>query len=610
VKLASGSGQSVQQQASPPSALGKYNLIASLGKGGMAEVYLAVVAGPGGFNKLLVVKVLLEETYSGTEEGVRMFWDEARLSAQLVHPNIVHTYEVGEIAGRYFLAMEYLDGQTYRGLQIRASTTGALPLHEELRILAETARGLHYAHQLKRFDGAPLGVVHRDVSPQNVFVTYDGQVKVLDFGIAKTHDAEHLTQVGVIKGKLDYIAPEQLRGDPLDGRADVFALGAMLWETLSHKRFGGGRAVPEAKKVYARVVGGEPKLREVKPDVPEELAQIVDRAIAVDPAARFQDAAEFADAIDAYIESIGKRPTAKSLSTILSTMFERERATIHQLIDQKLSAIQRGEFNGDLSPLLDNNDPRSTSGVYVGELSTGGMSVAKSGVHGAAALTPPHGTPDKSLRRSRLPLVLAVVGAVSGAAVLALWPGLTGQPHTETATAEKTTPSAASPAAMAPSEPARQAPLAGPTEEARAPRAGEASITLVASVTPPNAHLAIDGAPIEVPFKGEFIKSFAMHSIEATADGYKPFRRIVSFSENRTLDIVLERLPVERPRPVARHTGPTRPSDKPESGPTREPEQETTPAKPAIVAPGVDISPRPRVKPANIDLSNPYANTN
>ncbi|HEX6240152.1 MAG TPA: serine/threonine-protein kinase, partial [Polyangiales bacterium] len=237
-------GTSVHEAAQPRS-LGNYNLLASLATGGMAKVYLALRAGPAGFNKLLVVKVLRDDGPGGVEDGLSMFWDEARLAAQLVHPNIVHTYEVGENQGEYFLAMEYLDGQSYRAVSKRAAGRGPLSLAEHLRILSESARGLHYAHQLKDFSGQPLGVVHRDVSPQNIFVTYDGQVKVLDFGIAKTRDAEHKTQVGVIKGKIDYMAPEQLRGSELDGRADVFALGVMLWEAISGVSFAGGRQVPQ-----------------------------------------------------------------------------------------------------------------------------------------------------------------------------------------------------------------------------------------------------------------------------------------------------------------------------------------------------------------------------
>src|SRR3954451_1865397 len=155
------------------SSFGKYRLIASLGQGGMANVYLAVVLGPAGFNKLLVVKALREDVLGNSEEFVHMFLDEARLSARLNHPNIVQTYEIGESDGRFFIAMEYLEGQPLRVAQRKLGPIG-LPLEEELRIVAETARGLHYAHELKGLNGESLEVVHRDVSPQNVFLTYEG----------------------------------------------------------------------------------------------------------------------------------------------------------------------------------------------------------------------------------------------------------------------------------------------------------------------------------------------------------------------------------------------------------------------------------------------------
>jgi serine/threonine protein kinase len=331
-------------------SLGKYQLIASLGQGGMAKVYLALVAGPAGVNKLMVVKVLQNDTLTGPEGGVALFWDEARLSTRLVHPNIVHTYEVGEVDGSYFLAMEYLDGQTYRVLQARASQD-PLPLHEALRILSEVARGLHYAHELRDFHGEPLGVVHRDVSPANVFLTYDGQVKLIDFGIAKTRDADHETRVGLIKGKLNYIAPEQLRGDPLDRRADVFALGILLWEAIAGRRFAGGPGVTEVAKVHARIKGDEPNVRVVKPGIPEELAAIVDRAIALDRDQRFADAISFADALDTYIENTGQRPSAKSLSAWMHSLFAQDRAAMHKVIEERVQGILQHSPAANVSDL-------------------------------------------------------------------------------------------------------------------------------------------------------------------------------------------------------------------------------------------------------------------
>src|SRR5262245_49429219 len=205
--------------------VGKYRIVALLGQGGMASVYLSVVPGPAGVNKLLVVKILREEL-SQDAEFLAMFLNEARLATRLNHANVVQTYEVGFADARHFLAMDYLDGQPLHAVLRKASRTG-MPLDVHVRILADTLAGLHYAHTLADFDGTPLRVVHRDVSPQNVFVTYDGRVLVVDFGIAKATGAASNTQSGVFKGKLSYVAPEQAAGDAVDARADLFAVGVM-----------------------------------------------------------------------------------------------------------------------------------------------------------------------------------------------------------------------------------------------------------------------------------------------------------------------------------------------------------------------------------------------
>src|SRR5215468_3006277 len=202
--------------------LRKYRLIAEIGKGGMADVYLAVVQGPAGFNKLVVIKKTRSEL-TRDPEFIAMFLDEARLAARLNHPNVVQTHEVGQEGDRYFIAMEYLDGQPLNRIRARAGSSFGVNL--QVRVLADVLAGLHHAHELCDFDGTPLGVVHRDATPQNVFVTYDGLIKVVDFGIAKAVDSSAETRTGVVKGKVTYMAPEQAKGDRVDRRADIFAVG-------------------------------------------------------------------------------------------------------------------------------------------------------------------------------------------------------------------------------------------------------------------------------------------------------------------------------------------------------------------------------------------------
>ncbi|RKG67094.1 serine/threonine protein kinase, partial [Corallococcus terminator] len=215
--------------------IGKYQLIRKLATGGMAEVYLAKAAGPMGFKKTLVLKRILPHL---AEEPafVEMFLSEAKLAAQLEHPNIVQIFDFGEAGGSYFLAMELIDGPSLRKLVKRAVE---VPLPQTLcaRLVASAAEGLAYAHEFR--DSAtdePLGLIHRDVSPDNILVSRQGAVKVVDFGIAKVAGQKHRTQTGVVKGKLAYMPPEQLQAKPLDRRVDVYALGVVLYELLTGKR--------------------------------------------------------------------------------------------------------------------------------------------------------------------------------------------------------------------------------------------------------------------------------------------------------------------------------------------------------------------------------------
>ena len=218
------------------SRLGPYRLIACLGHGGMADVHLAVsVAEATRFQKLLVVKLLKPEL--GAEpEFIEMFLDEARLAARLNHPNVVHTLEVAQDRGRYFIAMEYLEGQPLNRILRSAEAMSGLDMATRLTLLLRALAGLDYAHELVDYDGTPLNVVHRDVSPGNILVGYDGQIKITDFGIAKARDSTIETRVGVFKGKTSYMAPEQAKPGSVDRRADVYSAGVILWELIVGRR--------------------------------------------------------------------------------------------------------------------------------------------------------------------------------------------------------------------------------------------------------------------------------------------------------------------------------------------------------------------------------------
>ena len=322
----------------PKGTLGRYTLLASLGQGGMGTIHVALSSGIGVFKKLVVLKELRHEL-TKNEKFVEMFLAEAKVAAKLNHPNVIQTLEAGIEGERHFLAMEFLDGQPFSNILRRLDDNRRFPLAMRLRVLAEALAGLHYAHELCEYDGTALEIVHRDVSPQNVFVTYDGQVKVLDFGIAKAAGEDTLTNPGVFKGKFGYAAPEQIMGQPSDRRADVFAAGVILWEVIAGRRFAPGK--PTRAAVEIRLAGAEPRIRELAPDVEPTLADICDRAMALDPNGRFATADEMRSALQAFLVVSGDNPDSKAIGFAVRELFTDDRSSMHRIIDARLKEDER-----------------------------------------------------------------------------------------------------------------------------------------------------------------------------------------------------------------------------------------------------------------------------
>ncbi len=291
-----------------PRRVGKYELLTSIGEGGMAEVFLARQRGPLDFEKVVVIKTI-HPHLAKRDEFVRMFLDEARIAAQINHPNVVQVFDLGLEGSTFFIAMEYLAGEPLTALmQAGAKSGDLLPALLAAHIVAQAAEGLHAAHELKNMAGKPLEVVHRDVSPGNIVVLYDGGVKVVDFGVAKAKGRLTQTVGQQVKGKFAYMAPEQIAGKPIDRRADLFGLGVVLWEALTSRRL--YRAENDAATLQA-ILGRRPKPPStVRKDVPRELDAITMRALAIDPEQRYATARELQQELNALLPSTLKEQLA------------------------------------------------------------------------------------------------------------------------------------------------------------------------------------------------------------------------------------------------------------------------------------------------------------
>ena len=329
-----------------PDKSDRFRVIRRLGAGGAAEVFLAVARGPGGFQKLVVLKK--PRTSSGEPEMPRnMFFHEARIAARLNHPNCAQVIEIEEIDGVPVIVFDYLEGLTLSAL--RSEAAGKVPLEVELSVLHDALLGLQHAHELRDFDGSPLGVVHRDVSPQNILVTYDGEVKVLDFGIAKANRQTEQTAVGIIKGKFRYMAPEQVNGSPVDSRTDVFAAGIILWEALARQRPWAG--LSDAKLLQSVMEGSVPTPRSVKPDVPEQLEKVCLRATAASNQDRYRSAQEMALDLANAARELGLHTGRELLASYLDSRFRETRSSVRAQVESELAdATFQEEDQGGSSP--------------------------------------------------------------------------------------------------------------------------------------------------------------------------------------------------------------------------------------------------------------------
>ena len=311
-----------------PTRLGRYTLLGKLAQGGMAELFLAKSEGIEGFEKIVVLKRILP-SFAEDEEFIELFVSEARLAAQLDHANIVHVHDIGRDGTDFFFTMEYLHGHDVRHLLNEARRREhRLPLKFVLAIVAGAAAGLHHAHKQVDFSGRPLGIVHRDISPPNILVSWNGEVKLTDFGLAKASTQLESTDPGVVKGKFAYLAPEAAHGESVDHRADIFAVGILAYEMLTGQRlFLADTDYDTVQNVRAAEI---PSMRAVNPEIPAELEEIIRCSLSRDAKDRYQNASEFADDLLGFLFSRKLKVSARTLRTLLDDMRQKEPAPAPQ----------------------------------------------------------------------------------------------------------------------------------------------------------------------------------------------------------------------------------------------------------------------------------------
>ena len=525
--------------------LSKYRLIARLARGGMAEVFLALIAERPGFNKLQVLKVSRPDIMEQVPEWLQMFEAEARLAARLNHPNIVQTQAVGAEDGHHFIVMEYLEGQSLSRVQKRAwaaapgSVAPGFPLEMHLFVLCEVLAALDYAHGLTHYDGTPLRIVHRDVSPQNVVITYAGQTKLVDFGIAKTFDSNK-TRAGVIKGKLSYIAPEQIPNDDVDHRADLYSVGVMLWTAIARRDMYGKVSPVDIERRL--LLGDVPKIREAVPAVPEQLEAIVNRALAPKPADRYPSARALRDDLVTYLDGLPK-VTAREVGERVARLFAPERGELDAIVcqavaDTQPSADGRAPAREDLPEIGGSTPPPPRSAPSSLRQSTPSSvpvsveleSVTRRGHDGPASTSVPpvQVSPKRSSSvttgSSRwLPVVFGVI-VVTAALVLALQ---TLRDHEQ---------------AAVPALPAAER--------------ADSSVRLDIWTIPSGAELRLDGQLLGTsPHSSEHPREAAEHTLEISLPGHVAQRLALRFQKDADLEFRLtpdapSRAPIERaPRP-------------------------------------------------------------
>jgi len=466
----------------------------------------------------LVLKVLSDDLETDGR-FVRQFMDEARIAARIEHPNVASVFEVGKYGDHHAIVMEYLEGRSLA--QMRRGARPAFSCEIELATIAEAMRGLHYAHELKRFDGAPLNMVHRDLSANNIFVTFNGEVKLLDFGLAKTADQSLQTEGNVLKGTLRYIAPESVQGRTVDRRADVYAAGVLLWEAVTQQSLwqGDSEAGFLEKVLRAKI----PRATEANASIPPELDELTFAAMAGDPSARIPTAEVPRQQILAYLGRKAPIDLRLELSNVMSSMFGAQQDKRRRLTEQTLARLEQRSDQPPSSPValfppLESADART-------------QTVEDLKVTTIVPVTRPleaKDVPAGARPRPRVRLALGGVAAAASGLLVAGWFVWQGPDQKRAAVAEQT---AAEPAAS--------------------------EIVLQVIATPPDTTVTLDGQRLGSDLTAQVRQNrSARHVFRATRAGYEPQTVVVSAGQSDTVEITLQ--PVS-PRPGSANPSKARP---------------------------------------------------
>jgi serine/threonine-protein kinase len=563
----------------------------------MADLYLGVGLGMGGFSKLHVLKLVRGDSFDNAD-ALQMFINEARVTALLNHPNVVQTYEVSEDKGTVFMVMEYLDGQSLDvilGQIQRNGTAGGVDMgmRMRMRVVADVLNGLHHAHELRDLEGQPLRLVHRDVTPQNIFVTYDGSIKLLDFGVAKTTSASSPTRVGTIKGKVAYMAPEQVNSPSKVSRAtDIFQIGLVLWEGVIGRSIWQGLSEYE---VLLKLSSNAALPCEAPASADPELVRICRRATALAPDERYATAEDFSRDLEAFMTARDIRVTAKQIGAFVAGLFEQRRVEVRDAIQRRLKAIQEesADSNAEESEALTDVFP-----IMLGVSTQSGSGKVESARTGprasSASRLSPGGVSPPVLSVAALPqriwrntaIAAVVLAAILTGAVLAM----VAAPRRESESGRAAPHATAAPAAVAPA--------AGRIVDP-SPQQVELSVQAI----PANARLYLDEGLLPAnPFIGRVPRDGSVHVLRAEADGYEKASLMVRFDGN-TKNVL--RLPE---RSVSPETGAPRlphPSKKATAGPSHA--QSLARPSPRQVTPEPQVKGSQEAAPAvHLDNSDPW----